>query len=63
MHVATLIFRVVNPYSLTKKVQEFTNFECFNLGTQWRAEGCTPTPYTSVDKLEFTGVKILLVIF
>ena len=26
-------------------------------------EGCTPTPYPSLDKLEFTGVKISLVIF
>ena len=26
-------------------------------------EGCTPSPSHSLDKLEFTGVKILLLIF
>ena len=64
MHIATLIFRVANPYSLTKKLLEFTSFECFNLKThRWGTEGCTHTPYPSLDKPEFNGVKILLVIF
>ena len=63
IHIATLIFRVVIPYLLTKIFQEFTNFECSNLGTPWETEGCTPTPYPSLDKLEFTVVKISLVIF
>ena len=42
MYIATLIFRAANQYSLTKKLQEFTNFECFNLGMQLEMEGCTP---------------------
>ena len=40
-----------------------TNFECFNLGTQFGTEGCTPPPSRSLDKLEFTGAKILVLIF
>ena len=42
---------------------EFTNFECFNLRSQWGREGCSPFPSPSLGKLEFTDVNILLVIF
>ena len=53
--MATLIFRAVNT---DKKNQKFTN-----LGTQLGTEGCTLPPSRSFDKLELTGVKILLLIF
>ena len=44
MHIATLTFGDFNPYSLTKKLVQFTNFECFNLGTQWGREEFFPPP-------------------
>ena len=59
MHKVTLIFWVVNP----KNLKEFTNFECFNLGAQLVTEEYSLLSFPSLDKLEFDGVKILLVIF
>ena len=44
MHIATLIVRAVNSFTDKKKLYEFTNCECFNLGAQSGTKGCIPPP-------------------
>ena len=61
MDIATLIFRVVNPYSLTKNLKVYL-LQLRNTVGEWKDVLLPPT-FPHHDKLKFTGKKILPVIF
>ena len=60
--MATLIFRAVNSFTDKKNFKNLLVLNVYLRSTVGKGR-MYPAPFPSLDKLEFIGVKILLVIF